>query len=164
VSGIAPPTVSPTAIPQVARPVEVRIPRLGIDAAMDPLHTDGTGVLAPPQYGRAGWYAAGPEPGEPGRAVIAGHVDSKTGPDVFALLRDARKGDRVVVRLADGSVRTFLVYASEEHPKAAFPTARVYGGGKKQVELRLITCAGPYDRAHGGYQDNLIVFARLAST
>jgi len=143
--------------------VEVRIPRLGIDAAMDPLHIDGTGVLVPPQYGRAGWFAAGPEPGELGRAVIAGHVDSKTGPDVFAALRNARKGDRVVVRLADGSVRTFLVYAREEHPKADFPTSRVYGGTKQQAELRLITCAGEYDRSHGGYQDNLIVFATLQS-
>jgi hypothetical protein len=158
------PTPERVAVPQVARPVEVRVPRLGITAALDPLHTDRTGVLVPPRYGRAGWYAAGPEPGELGRAVIAGHVDSRSGPDVFAALRNARTGDRVVVRSADGSQHTFLVYAREEHPKADFPTARVYGGAKKQAELRLITCAGPYDRARGGYQDNLIVFARLLAT
>ena len=155
------PLPSPTPARQLARPVQVRIPRLGIDARMDPLHTDTAGALVPPRYGRAGWYAAGPEPGEPGRAVIAGHVDSRSGPDVFAALRGAHRGDRVVVRLADGSVRTFLVYASEEYAKTAFPTARVYGGKRNQAELRLITCAGPYDRSRGGYQDNLLVFARL---
>jgi hypothetical protein len=28
--------------------------------------------------------------------------------------------------------------------------------------LRLITCAGDFDRARGSYRDNLVVFARLA--
>lgn len=154
-----PAEVAPTA--DVARPLDVRIPRLGIDAVLDPLRLDSAGALRPPAYGRAGWYAAGPEPGEIGRAVIAGHLDSKSGPDVFAALRGARRGDRVLVRLADGSTVPFVVYAREVHPQTDFPTARVYGDDRRP-ELRLITCAGRYDRARGGYQDNLIVFARFA--
>jgi sortase (surface protein transpeptidase) len=95
--------------------------------------------------------------------VIAGHVDSKTGPDVFAALRGVRRGDQVRVSLAGREALTFVVYAIEVHPRDDFPTRRVYGAGGEGAELRLITCTGPYDKTLGGYQDNLIVFARLAS-
>lgn len=135
------------------------MPNLGIDAALDPLHLDAKRVLVPPQYGRAGWYEAGPEPGEAGRAVVAGHVDSKTGPDVFAALHRARKGDRILVELADGSTVRFVVDRVEAHAQDNFPTARVYGGPKRRAELRLITCTGAY--VGGRYQENLIVFATL---
>lgn len=142
-------------------PARVLLPRLGIDAALLPLHLGKRDELVPPPYGQAGWYEAGPEPGEPGRAVIAGHVDSKTGPDVFAALGEARAGDSIRVRLADRSTVTFLVQAVEVHPRADFPTSRVYGTDGT-TELRLITCTGSYDATAGGYQDNVVVFARLA--
>ena len=43
-------------------------------------------------WDKAGWYDQGPRPGQPGPAVILGHVDSKTGPAVFYQLRDAAAG------------------------------------------------------------------------
>lgn len=144
---------------EAARPVRVLMPRLKIDAILDPLRLDSERVLIPPKYGRAGWYAAGPEPGEAGRAVVAGHVDSKTGPDVFAALNRARTGDRIVVKLADGSTLRFVVERVEAHAQKRFPTAQVYGGPKKRAEIRLITCTGDY--VNGRYQDNLIVFGTL---
>jgi hypothetical protein len=94
--------------------------------------------------------------------VIAGHVDSKTGPDTFAGLYRARPGDAILVRLADGSTLRFVVQRVGSYPRDAFPTDLVYGGTQRRAELRMITCTGPYDRSRGGYQDNLVVFARLA--
>lgn len=153
--------VATPASPDRAAPVRVRVPRLRIDAALQPLHLGKRQELVPPAYGRAGWYEAGPEPGEIGRAVIAGHVDSKTGPDVFAPLHGARAGDRIRVLLRDRSTVAFVVQAVEVHPRNRFPTTRVYGSNGRHAELRLITCTGRYDRARGGYQDNVIVFARM---
>ncbi len=164
-----PPTSTPAAttaaVPglDVATPARVRVARLKIDASLQPLDLGKGGELVPPDYGRAGWYEAGPEPGEIGRAVIAGHVDSKTGPDVFAALKGARPGDRIRVILRDRSVVTFVVQSVEVHPRNRFPTARVYGSNGKQAELRLVTCTGKYDRARGGYQDNVVVFARAVT-
>lgn len=143
-------------------PSRVLLPRLGIDATLQPLVLGQRGELVAPDYGRAGWYKAGPEPGEPGRAVVAGHVDSKTGPDVFAELGRARVGDRIRFVLADGSDVMFVVTSVEVHPRAEFPTDRVYGTGGPP-EVRLITCTGLYDARRDGYQDNVVVFARLAS-
>lgn len=151
-----------TATAQVADPIRVVVRRLGISAAIDPLELDRKRELRAPEYGRAGWYRDGAEPGEPGRAVIAGHVDSRTGPDVFAALKQARPGDTVKVELADGSTTTFRVDEVDLFSKAAFPTDRVYGGGGVS-ELRLITCGGAYHRSRGGYQGNLVVFATRVS-
>jgi hypothetical protein len=149
---------------QEGDPVRVRVPRLKIDAGMQVLDIDqATAELQPPDYGTAGWYKAGPEPGEPGRAVIAGHLDSADGPDVFHPLKKARKGDKIVVDTAEGRKLTFVVTGVELHRRDAFPTDRVYGGPRKAAELRLITCGGEYVKSKGGYQSNVIVFAKLAN-
>jgi len=151
--------VQPSADPvRVPMPITVRVPRLGIAAGLEPVTLDRAGRLRPPAYGRAGWYRAGPEPGEPGRAVIAGHVDSKSGPDVFYRLSAALPGDRVLIDHEAGVRTQFAVRRVERHPQTAFPSERVYGGSGRP-ELRLITCGGDYDRSRGGYQDNVIVFA-----
>lgn len=150
---------NPALLVDAAEPVAVRVPRLGISAGLAPLVLDAARELMPPPYGTAGWYRRGPEPGEAGRAVIAGHVDSRSGPDVFYSLRQARRGDRIVVDLADGTRVPFVVQRVGSYPKAEFPTTSVYGGPRKLAELRLITCGGAYDRSRGGYQDNVVVFA-----
>jgi hypothetical protein len=45
----------------------------------------------------------GPRPGDPGPAVILGHVDSDRGPAVFYRLGEPRPGDQLTVTGADGS-------------------------------------------------------------
>lgn len=142
-------------------PERVMVPRLKISAGLDPLALDTAGILIPPQYGRAGWYEDGPEPGEPGRAVVAGHVDSKKGPDVFARLGEARTGDRILVLLQDGTEVAYRVDDVGLFPQSRFPTDRVYGGSADRSEIRLITCGGPYDHRRGRYSANVVVFARL---
>ena len=148
--------------PQVADPKVVSVPALDISARLRPLHLDARGRLTPPKHGLAGWYAAGPEPGEPGPAVIAGHLDSKVGPDRFFRLGQARRGQRVRVGLEDGTTLAFRITQVQQFSQSHFPTKRVYGP-TKEPELRLITCGGDYDHAAGHYKDNLVVFADLAT-
>jgi hypothetical protein len=164
-----PPSTWPELAPATARaqepdPVRVQVLRVGIDAPLDPLHLGSAGQLVAPAYGRAGWYRNGPEPGEFGRAVIAGHVDSLTGPDTFYRLRRVHKGDLIVISLVDGRTLDFQVRQTGVYPQDRFPTDRVYGGPRRTAELRLITCGGAYERNHGGYQANVVVFATLVST
>jgi len=144
---------------EVAAPTRVEVPSLGISSDLDRLGTDGTGRLeTPPQWQVAGWFASGPRPGDDGPAVIAGHVDSPTGPAVFARLSELEEGDLVRVTDAEGVVREFAVTSTTTTPQDGFPTEAVYGP-TPDSQLRLITCDGPYDAANGGYQDNLLVFA-----
>jgi sortase (surface protein transpeptidase) len=141
------------------RPVRVLVPRIGVDAPLVRLGLDARGALEVPRgFREAGWWTGGPRPGERGPAVIAGHVDSRTGPAVFFRLALLRAGDVVVVRRRDGSRIRFTVRRVAHYPKARFPTTRVYGPTSRP-ELRLITCSGAFDHATGHYLDNTVVYA-----
>ena len=143
----------------VPEPVSVRIPSLAVDSPLERLgRSRGGTVEVPAHWGRAGWYRNGPRPGEHGAAVILGHVDSPTGPAVFAGLAGLRAGARVLVTRADGSLVAFRVTRVEQRRRSRFPVKAVYWPTLRP-ELRLVTCGGQYDRARGGYQSNVIVFA-----
>ena len=105
-----------------------------------------------------GWWTGGPKPGQTGPAVIVGHVDSKTGPAVFANLWEVRRGDLVDILRADGSAIDFQVRRVEERDKSDFPTADVYGQ-TRDSELRLVTCGGKFNHSKGHYDQNVIVWA-----
>jgi Sortase domain len=141
------------------RPVAIEIPAIGVRAPIVRLGLNRDRSLrVPADFADAGWWSGGPRPGEPGPAVIAGHVDSYTGPAVFYRIRDLRPHDTIVVRRRNGSRARFTVLGSEQYPKAHFPTARVYGATRRPT-LRLITCGGRFDRSSGHYLDNTVVFA-----
>jgi hypothetical protein len=109
-----------------------------------------------------GWYAGGTRPGDPGSAVILGHVDSKRGPAVFFRLHELRKGDEIEVGRADGSSVRFVVQRTEQYPKDRFPTDDVYYPTLTPA-LRLVTCGGEFDATAGHYRSNVIVFATMHS-
>ena len=143
-------------------PVRLAIPAIGVATPLVRLGLEPDGGMAvPSDFGRAGWFTGGPAPGQVGPSVIAGHVDSKTGPAVFYRLRELRPGQAILVERADGRRLRFVVEEARSYPKAGFPTAAVFGP-VPEAALRLITCAGDFDRARGSYRDNLVVFARLA--
>jgi len=142
-------------------PLSVRIPSIGVSSSLVPLGLNPDHTLqVPTDYSVAGWYIYRPVPGQRGPAVIAGHVDSTSGPGVFYRLKDVPIGAPIEVSRDDGSVAVFTVTAKEEDSKDAFPTERVYGPTPK-AELRVITCGGAFDSSIRHYLDNIIVFAKL---
>jgi hypothetical protein len=146
-----------------ARPVRVLIPAIGVRAAVVRLGLNPDRTLqTPADFTKAGWWTGGARPGEPGAAIVVGHVDSKTGPAAFYALRTLRHGDGIRVVGADGRVVRFVVQRLASFPKARFPSRAVYGA-TRQPTLRLITCSGQFDTSSGHYLDNTIVFARLAA-
>jgi sortase (surface protein transpeptidase) len=148
----------------VKAPSRLAIPSIGVSTNVIRLGLNPDRTLdVPTDYSVAGWYALGPKPGETGAAVIVGHVDSKEGPGVFYRLGEVAPGDLLRVASPNRAALRFRVYAVREYPKAAFPTALVYGQTTKP-ELRLITCGGPFDAATGHYLDNVVVFARQVET
>ena len=150
--------VMPGANEQVAEPARIRIPAIGVDAPVQPLIVDQNGVLPPPDTNEGtGWWRDGPEPGERGPAVIAGHVDSYRGPAVFFRLTDLTSGDEIFVDRVDGTTAVFATQRIERHDKNAFPTDAVYGD-TPDAQLRLITCGGEFDDQDRRYLDNIIVY------
>jgi sortase (surface protein transpeptidase) len=148
---------------QPALPVRLQIPAIDVSSPLVKLGRLPDGSLEVPKpWDVAGWYDKGPRPGQPGPAVILGHVDSTSGPAVFYQLRALRPGDTVRVGLADGRILVFRVQRIERYPKEKFPTEAVYFPTLNR-ELRLITCGGEFDYAAGSYRDNIVVYADLAS-
>ncbi|GAA4624688.1 hypothetical protein GCM10023196_025830 [Actinoallomurus vinaceus] len=159
-SPIVPPTGGRTGA--YAEPVMLRIPALGVRTLLERLSTDPQGRLRPPRDpARAGWFGDGIRPGAPGPAVIAGHVDSRTGAAVFTGLGSLRPGDRIQVTDARGRVAAFTVDHVRSYPKTDFPTEDVYGA-TPDPQLRLITCGGAFDPASGHYRRDVVVYASLA--
>jgi hypothetical protein len=143
----------------VAEPVRLRIPAVGIDSPLTHLGVapDRT-IEVPKDFATAGWFAQGPRPGQPGPAVILGHVDSKAGPAVFYRLARLPVGAEVLVDRADGSTIDFWVRSTQHVEKTAFPTDLVYAP-TLEPSLRLVTCGGPFDHSRSSYLDNVIVYA-----
>jgi hypothetical protein len=164
-----PPAALPPAAPPTgsrsgayAEPVMVRIPTLGVRTILERLPTDRDGHLQPPRDpARAGWFGDGILPGAPGPAVIAGHVDSRTGPAVFTGLGSLRPGDRIQVTDVKGRVVAFTVDRVRSYLKTEFPTEDVYGA-TPDPQLRLITCGGAFDPPSGHYRRDVVVYASLA--
>ncbi|EPJ41306.1 hypothetical protein STAFG_1649 [Streptomyces afghaniensis 772] len=146
-----------------SRPVRLHIPKISVNAPFTDLVIGRNGQLQPPpahDTNLVGWYAKGVSPGEAGTAIIAGHVDTATSPAVFAGLSALKRGDRFHVARADGSRATFVVDDTDSFDKDDFPSERVYGD-TPDAQVRLITCAGAYDRQARDYTENLVVFAHL---
>ena len=140
-------------------PVRVEIPAIGVSSPLVRLGLNRDRTMeVPGDYQVAGWFTGGPQPGQLGPAVIAGHVDSRTGPAVFYRLRDLRPGDQIRVVRADRRVVRFKVDSLASYSKQALPSEAVYGATTAPA-LRLITCAGSFDRASRSYRDNLVVSA-----
>ncbi|MFF5173111.1 class F sortase [Micromonospora sp. NPDC000089] len=165
-----PPTAAPkqkedTGLPP-SRPVSLAIPAITVSAPVTPVGQARDGSIDVPPLDRAdetGWYDRAPTPGEAGRSIIVGHVDSKSGPAVFYELRKLKPGDRIEVTRADRRVVVFTVDSVEYFSKNSLPADRVYGTDGPAA-LRLITCGGQWIGGRTGYADNVIAFASLAAT
>ncbi|MET9470933.1 class F sortase [Streptomyces sp. NPDC002917] len=165
------PSAAPSPVPTGlfmprSKPTKLQIPSIAVNAPFTPLSLGAKGQLnAPPpnDTNLVGWYKGGVTPGERGSAIVAGHVDTTTGPAVFLQLQFVKQGATVDITRADGSVATFKVDSVEKFSKANFPDELVYAD-TPNAQLRLITCGGTYDRKAKDYKDNVVVFAHLDST
>ena len=145
----------------VAEPAEVSIPKIGAHSTLVGLALNADeSVEVPPVTApmQAGWFAGGPKPGEPGPAVILGHVNGGGRAGIFARLHELKPGDEVLIGQTDGGITRFVVREVDQVAKNEFPVDAVYGD-TAGPELRLITCGGSFDQAAHSYRDNVIVYA-----
>jgi hypothetical protein len=163
IPGITPADSAATTSTTVSSPVRLTVASIGVNTALQSLALLGNGTLqSPSSWNVAGWYAGGIKPGQIGPAVIAGHIDSTTGPAVFYRLNQLAVGARALVTEQDGSVLTFVVDDVQSFAKDNFPAEAVYGP-TPYPELRLITCTGDFDYKTHNYLSNLVVSAHLVN-
>jgi len=165
----------------VAVPLELRLPSLGVVAAVVGVGITPTDVMdAPmgpasdPVWQEAFWYRGSAVPGTASTALVAGHInDPKGRAGVFADIDHLRPGDPIVVH--DRRSGLDVVFSVDESvsyslAEAADPAVltRIYGAGPVAgawpqpsadglAHLTLVTCAGTF--GDGTHDHRLAVYA-----
>jgi hypothetical protein len=97
----------------------------------------------PTDFAQTGWFDRGPKPGRVGPAVIAGHVDDRSGPAVFFRLAELEAGDLIEVHGEGRRGRRLRGPRDPAAPEGRVPHRdAVSTRGTPGPELRLITCSG----------------------
>lgn len=126
------------------KPARLLIPKIGLDAKIEPRGLDAKRNLdTATDPNDAAWYDLGPAPGQPGNAIINGHVDWWTGNAVFTYLGRLRPGDTVEVVRGDGQVLKFRV-TSLRRVAADARLASLFSPSPTST-LTLITCMGVWN-------------------
>jgi sortase (surface protein transpeptidase) len=157
-------TTSPTAEFVPAKhdvPELLLIPSIRVKVSVVSKGLNSDGELDPPP-GFVQWYKATPKPGQPGAAILAGHVRYNT-PDVFWNLNQIRKGAVITVRYASGHKVEFVVTDYQPISKLeATKSKRLWNldGKITSSEVRLITCDKSGNAANQGFPNNFVVYAK----
>ncbi len=142
------------------RPVRLVIPAIGVDAKVEARGLDANRNLGTPaDHWDVAWYSKGPRPGEPGNAIINGHVNWWTGDAVFTHLSRLRPGDLVRVVRADGRIVAFKVTAT----RTVDANARIASlfEPSATAALTLITCSGVWNPLTQSDTQRLLVSAAV---
>src|SRR5207237_7796785 len=97
-------------------------------------------LATPLDFNDVAWFNQGPAPGQPGTALINGHVDWWTGDAVFTRLAELRAGDPVIVVRADGTRSSFTVTGTRILAATARDASRFARAAAPQPTP--ITCPG----------------------
>ena len=149
-------TATPSPSPSPSPPTAIRIPALGVRAAVVPVLAPGGALDVPADPQVIGWWSAGPRPGSAaGTVVLAGHVDTaEHGLGAFAALARAEPGTRIEVVTRPATVR-YVVVARVRYPKSTLPLDVLASYGRPR--LALLTCGGAFDERTRHYADNIVV-------
>lgn len=161
------PSASPAAVAERVGSVVPEAPRAvelpdGHRVDVRAVGTTRNGLLdVPEDIDVAGWWSGGSRLGDPfGSTLVAAHVDSRQqGLGPFAALLSARPGDRLRV-WSDGLRQDFEVTSLRLRPQGTIGPDSWLHSPAGPRRLTLVTCAGPYDAAHGGYQNLAVVTAK----
>jgi len=146
---------------QTAAPAELDIPAAKISAPIVDIGLANDGSMeVPPTPDVVGWYRTSARAGQPGNAVLAGHVDWGKNAAVFWGLRDLKASDPIMLRGSDGVEHRYLVQWNRVFANNDPAALNVLRGSDESL-LTLITCDGVYDRSAQNYTDRRIVQAKL---
>lgn len=157
--------ISTQAAVKPSTPVNLRIPQISVNATIESRNVTRQGLMQPPSTAkRVGWDRGAGVPGNPGEAVLYGHLtDNAFRPAVFSRLNYLSIGSRMVVTDAKGGKHTFKVMR-----KKAIRADRItyfdVSRDTKYIHLNLYTCAGRWDAKLHRYTHFLVVYTTLVSS
>jgi sortase (surface protein transpeptidase) len=162
-------TVAPAAVVPAGAvsypPGRLIIRSIGVNAPVLGVGVDRSGAMAVTNESYdVGWFKLGPAPGDPGDAVIDGHLDwYDTSRAVFFNLKNMRAGDDIEVQRLDGVSHHFKVTKVQSVAYNFDPNIDGLFATTGPPRLSLITCGGQWDFKKGEYLQRVIVDSVLVS-
>ena len=158
-----PPTATPLPPLPGIDPRRIRIPNIGVNAAIEAVGLDGQGRMdVPRNIWNTAWYKLGYKPGERGNAVIDGHLDGQYSAAVFWNLSKLVPGNRIYIADDKGVEKVFEVYDVATYSYDQAPLDRIFGPSN-DAQLNLITCNGTFDRKSANYDKRFVAYARMVN-
>ena len=158
-------TPTPDVFQAAGLPVRLEIKALDVVAAIEHVGRLPDGKMDVPKIAmNVAWFDESALPGQKGQpSVIAGHLDSPTGPAVFYNLRHLVPGDELVVYYENGERHVFEVQDKERYYTDSAPLSKIFGRNPGRM-LNLITCDGAWDSGDANYQQRLVIYTRLKNS
>ncbi len=159
----ATPQPSKTSMVTSGVPLRLKIPKLAIDSAVDPVGVTPTGAMdIKKNPDGVVWFQQGPRPGDSGSAVMAGHYGWENGKgSVFNDLHTLQPGDKLYVEDDRHMIITFVVRESQRYDPDT-DASDVFSSSDDTPHLNIVTCDGTWDHAKQSYSKRLVVFADKA--
>ncbi len=141
----------------------LNIPAINLDTAIEEVGlTAGGNMAVPNNFVNVGWFKQGAVLGQPGTAVLAGHLNrGKNKPAVFWDLNKLKTGDYVYVTDGTKPKQRFRVTATQNYKVADAPLDKIFSS-TEGTKLNLITCSGKWDKNQNDFTERLVVFTELA--
>jgi sortase (surface protein transpeptidase) len=135
------------------------IPSIGVDAVARPVGLLPNGTMdVTTNIWEVGVFNQAVLPGQPGSAVIEGHLDWTSGPAVFWNLHTLDNGQEIDYTAADGNTFRFAVSKARNLPyTAAIPPDLHTRSGP--ATITLITCSGSWISSAHSYSSRLLLTA-----
>lgn len=142
-------------------PARLIIPALTVDAPIEQVGRTASGNMGSPTSSTGiVWFKEGARPGEPGSAVVAGHLDNALGRSgVFKNLERLSVGDMVLVETISGETLRFRVISTAVYPYNAPPEGLFTS--TDGTLLNLITCTGEWIPEAKTYDGRLVVYTEM---
>jgi LPXTG-site transpeptidase (sortase) family protein len=140
-------------------PISLKIPKIGVDAAIEYVGTAKNGAVGVPKGPvNVAWFKESAIPGTTGIAVIDGHSGWKDGIHaVFDDLHKLKVGDKVFVTDKSGLTITFVVRKIKKYDTKA-DASDLLNSTDGLAHLNLITCAGVWNAEAKTHSERMIVF------
>lgn len=144
-------------------PSYLSIPSLGVFTKVEYVTVDKDNNMdIPKDPNNVAWFKPGTVPGNPGNAVMDGHLNWYGIPQgVFFNLGALKAGDRLYVRDDKGRDRAFVVTKQEICAYNKCPLMDVFGP-TSSTRLNLITCDGTFNRTTQNYDKRMVVYSELS--
>jgi sortase A len=143
-------------------PSRLSIPRLGVDAHIQRVGIAKSGSVAvPSNFTDVAWYRNSSVPGQPGGALIDGHVDNGLSlAGVFKHLSSLVAGDDLYIETDSGQQLHYVVTRLAAYPYQEVPMDDLLAESGPST-LSLITCDGTWMQGKKTYDQRLVVYATL---